>query len=100
MRSGNAQLYLRAGLQFAPYCQPASYPLGPFAHSAQSKVPRSSVANQKLRFNTFPVVTHAQPKAPFVVPDFYLDMLRIGMAERVTQRLRSHAIHFVAEDRV
>jgi len=53
-----------------------------------------------LRVNTFSGVAHAQPQFLFVVANFHFDALRIGVAERVPQRLLSNSVWFVAQNSV
>src|SRR5258708_7497718 len=92
----NAQLYFRPSSVFAPDFQLPAKALGAFAHSRQPPVSctRSLIGN--IRINPTPVVSDMQKKLGITVGNLRFDLLRSGMAERVSQRLAPHSIDFVA----
>jgi len=67
----------------APDRQVTSRQFGPFSEARQAVVPGAPSGAQHRWVKTFSVVEHAQPKLPWVIPDFYFDPLRLGVAERI-----------------
>src|SRR6266478_5429121 len=94
----NPQLNLRPSSVFAPYFQLPAKALGAFAHPRQPPVSctRSLVGN--LRINPTPVVSNMQKKLGITVCNLRFDLLRSGMAERVSQRLARNSIDFITQN--
>src|SRR5258707_9783922 len=94
----NTQLNFRPSSVFAPYFQLPAKALRAFAHPWQSPVSctRSLIGN--LRINPTPVVSNMQKKLGITVGNLRFDLLRSGMAERVSQRLARNSVDFVAQN--
>src|SRR5258708_634056 len=94
---GNTQLNFRSRSVFAPDIQIPAKALRAFAHSGQPPVSctRSLVGN--LSINPIPVVSNMQKKLEISVGNLRFNLLRSGMAERVSQRLARNSIDFVAQ---
>ena len=82
-RVGNGQFDLRTGIEPAQDGQVTSRQFGPFFEARQALVPGAPAGAQHGRVNALSAVEHAQPKLPWVIPDFYFDPLRLGVAERI-----------------
>src|SRR6267154_4504381 len=93
----NSQLDFRSRSVFAPDFQLPAKALRPFAHSGKPPVSctRSLIGN--LRIDPTPVVSNMQKKLGITVGNLRFDLLRSGMAERVSQRLACNSIDFVAQ---
>src|SRR6266403_5316464 len=93
----NSQLDFRSRSVFAPDFQLPAKALRPFAHSGKPPVSctRSLIGN--LRINPTPVVSNMQEKLGITVGNLRFDLLRSGMAERVSQRLARNSIDFIAQ---
>src|SRR6266403_6085070 len=94
----NSQLDFRSRSVFAPDFQLPAKALRPFAHSGKPPVSctRSLIGN--LRINPTPVVSNMQKKLGITVGNLRFDLLRSGMAERVSQRLAGDAIDFITKN--
>jgi hypothetical protein len=57
---------------------------------------RSLIGN--LRINPTPVVSNMQKKLGITVGNLRFDLLRSGMAERVSQRLARNSVDFIAQN--
>jgi len=95
---GNTQFHFRAGIDFAPYCQLASYQLGAFPHTGQAIVSLNAMTRENRRINAFSVVTHTQSELLLVIADFNLDLPCLGVPKRIPQCFGSNFIHFVTEN--
>src|SRR6266850_175716 len=93
----NSQLDFRSRSVFAPHFQLPAKPLRAFAHPRQAPVSgtRSLIGN--LRINPTPVVSNMQKKLGITVGNLRFDLLRSGMAERVSQRLAPNPVDFIAQ---
>src|SRR6266850_2151974 len=93
----NTQLNFRPSSEFAPDFQLPAKALRAFAHPRQSPVSgtRSLIGN--LRINPMSVVSNIQKKLGITVGNLRFDLLRSGMAERVSQRLATNSIDLVAQ---
>src|SRR6266850_5124377 len=93
----NSQLDFRSRSVFAPDFQLPAKALRAFAHPRQPPVSgtRSLIGN--VRINPTPVVSNMQKKLGITVANLGFDLLRSGMAERVSQRLACNSIDFVAQ---
>src|SRR5712691_11264437 len=94
----NTQLNFRPSSVFAPYFQLPAKALGTLAHPRQPPVSgtRSLIGN--LRINSTPVVSNMQKKLGITVGNPRFNLLRSGMAERVSQRLARNSIDFIAQN--
>src|SRR6516165_5593433 len=55
---------------------------------------------KELGVHTFPVIPEPQPKLPFLVLDFHLDLPRLCVPEGVAHRLARNPVDFIAEYRM
>src|SRR5229473_7208433 len=93
----NTQLNFRPRFVFAPDFQLPAKALGAFAHSRQPPVSGTRALVGNLRINPTSVVSNMQKKLGITVGNLRFDLLRSGMKERVSQRLASNSIDFVAQ---
>src|SRR5229473_6168819 len=93
----NTQLDFRPSSVFAPDFQLSAKALCPFAHSGKPPVSCTRPLIGKRRINPTPVVSNMQKKLGITVGNLRFDLLRSGMAERVSQRLARNPIDFVAQ---
>src|SRR5713101_6251786 len=93
----NGQLDFRSRSGFTPDFQLPAKALGTLAHPRQPPVSgtRSLIGN--LRINPTPVVSNMQKKLGITVGNLRFDLLRSGMAERVSQRLAPNPVDFIAQ---
>src|SRR6266478_4865343 len=93
----NTQLDFRPSSVFAPDFQLSAKALRPFAHSGKPPVscPRPLIG--KRRINPTPVVSNMPKKLGITVGNLRFDLVRSGMAERVSRRVACNAIDCVAK---
>src|SRR6266403_1242068 len=96
----NTQLNFRPSSVLAPDFQLPAKALGAFAHPRQPPVSGASALIGHLRVDSPSVVSNMQKKLGITVGNLRFDLLRPGMAERVSQRLACNSIDFVAQHRI
>src|SRR5258707_13533171 len=94
----NTQLDFRSRSGFTPDFQLPAKTLGAFAHSRQPPVSGTHSLIGNLRINPTPVVSNMQKKLGITVGNLRFDLLRSGMAERVSQRLACNSVDFIAQN--
>src|SRR5258707_5931194 len=94
----NTQLNFRPSSVFAPHFHLPAKALGAFAHSRQPPVSGTRSVIGNLRINPTPVVSNMQKKLGITVGNLRFDLLRSGMAERVSQRLARNSIDFITQN--
>src|SRR6266576_7079345 len=80
----NTQLDFRSRSAFTPDFHLPAKALGAFAHPRQAPVSSTRARIGNLKINSTPVVTHVQQKLRIAVRNFRYNLLRPGMAERVS----------------
>src|SRR5713101_1767266 len=93
----NTQLDFRPSSVFAPDFQLSAKALGTLAHPRQPPVSGTCSLIGNRRIKPTPVVSNMQEKLGITVGNLRFDLLRSGMAERVSQRLARNSIDFVAQ---
>src|SRR5208337_649840 len=94
----NAQFHFGSRVDFAPYCQLASYECGAFPHARQAKVSLPALSRENRCINALSVIPQPQPEALIVITDFDLDLLCVCVTKSVPECFGSNLIHFVTED--
>src|SRR6266481_8267036 len=94
----NTQLNFRPRFVFAPDFQLPAKALGTLAHPRQPPVSGTHSVIGHLRINPAPVVSNMQKKHGITVGNLRFDLLRSGMAERVSQCLAGDAIDFITQN--
>src|SRR6266478_6223982 len=96
---GNGQLGLGTGGEFTPDRESSTDKFGAFVHTRQTMVSGAPASIQDGRINALAVVPDSQPKLPLVVTNFHSDPLRVGVSERIAQRLAGNPIDFAPQQR-
>src|SRR5208337_4416127 len=94
----NAQFHLGSRVDFAPYCQLASYECGAFPHAGQTKVSLFPLLRENRCINAPSVIPYAQAELLIAIAEFDLDLLCVCMKKSVAECFGSNFIHFVTED--
>src|SRR5271167_3106119 len=94
----NAQFHFGSRVDFAPYCQLASYKCGAFPHARQAVMSLPALSRENRCINALSVIPQPQPEALIVITDFDLDLLCVCMKKGIPERFGSNLIHFVAKD--
>src|SRR6266851_3573822 len=93
----NTQLNFRPSSVFAPDFQLPAKALGAFAHSGKPPVSCTRPLIGKRRIDSTPVVSHVQQELGVAERNFRFNLLRLRMAERVSQRLAPNPVDFIAQ---
>src|SRR6266581_3951011 len=88
----NAQIYLSACSDLAPYIKSRADLLGTLAHAGQTPVTIPS-SIQEFRVDTLSVITDTQRKKAFAIRDLRFDSLCLCVVECISQRLARDAIN-------
>src|ERR1700761_9576497 len=98
-RARNADLDFGTGSNATPDRNLSSDLPCAFSHTRQAIVAGASLLERCL-LHTLSVIPNAQPKLTFCVNEFGFNVLRTGVAVRISQGLTRDAIDLIPDDRV
>src|SRR5262249_42618301 len=95
--SRNGQLNFSAGARFAPNIQLRSDLLRSFPHTGKAPVPGCAAFGQDCRSDAFAIIADAQTKFVNIVSNLSFDLLRLRMAEGISQDFAGNLVNVVLE---